>query len=529
MYNMLKQIFKFGVKNISAKDRNRKLDFAHLRTTNGYANNTKSTLDEVTWNDLNMDSVFESINHTNCSAGEEMLYSWLRNPLDNENEYEQRLNLIRKAEIEYARIEKLKTGLGKLAYCKYHLKEIMESKYESSKFQLAIHLLLAIANLAVLKYSVTNGISIITGILLLIFPINVYLHYRFKEKYGRQLEVLQYAMRMVNFCKVNLEDIRIVSPELSVKVSSLVGNLKSISKKEMSLFRIEGLDLVADYINITILVKEISYFSIAGRVQKLKDDINELYDCIGKLDAVISIITYRENLSQYCEPSFDNGYENIIADQVYHPLLEKPVSNSIELTKDVAITGSNMSGKSTFLRTIGINAIFAQSICTCLSKKYKTGFCRLITSISLNDAILESKSYFLMEAEAIKRMVDFKDDEYPTLILIDEIFKGTNPVERYAASMEILNNLGQGNTKVVVATHDLNILPELKGYEFYYFTENVTSEVLEFDYKIRFGTANTRNAVKILEYVKYPRELVKKIISRISLMECETVKSSRTC
>lgn len=124
-----------------------------------------------------------------------------------------------------------------------------------------------------------------------------------------------------------------------------------------------------------------------------------------------------------------------------------------------------------------------------------------------------------MEAEAIKRMVAYKDDAYPTLVLIDEIFKGTNPVERLASSVEILNDLGRGNTKTIVATHDLGILPDLKAYEYYYFREYVTEETLDFDYKVHAGISSTRNAIKILEFIHYPSELITRINQKIETME----------
>lgn len=178
---------------------------------------------------------------------------------------------------------------------------------------------------------------------------------------------------------------------------------------------------------------------------------------------------------------------------MYHPLITHPVANDFNIDSSIAITGSNMSGK----------------------------FYRILSSISLNDDILQGKSYFLMEAEAIKRMVAYKDDEYPSLMLIDEIFKGTNPVERLASSMEILNDLGRGNTRTIVATHDLQILPELIDYKYYYFKENVTQETLDFDYKVHSGISSTRNAIKILEFIHYPSELIKRINHKIETLEVQ--------
>ncbi len=124
-----------------------------------------------------------------------------------------------------------------------------------------------------------------------------------------------------------------------------------------------------------------------------------------------------------------------------------------------------------------------------------------------------------MEAEAIQRMLESKDSNLPSLVAIDEIFKGTNPVERLAAATEILNELSQANTLTVVATHDLQILPDLIMYDYYYFTENVTKHSLDFDYKLHNGISPTRNAVKLLEYIKYPDDIIDKINNRIELLE----------
>lgn len=525
MFRRLKIFFNISINK--HYESNREIDFQYLEKVNESSKRTKSTLDLITWNDMNMNKIFSKINFTSSSPGEEKLYTWLRNPLDRIDTFKKRLALIQKFEMESEKVEELSKALRNIGFNQYHLIEVMKSKYESKVKLLAIHSLLALTNLFLFFQLIVNGISLLSLFLLVLFPINIYLHYNFNQNYGCQLEVLQYSIKLLRFCKQFESDITEINPEISLELQTLLEKLKPISKKEMIIFRMEGFDLFADYINITFLLKEINYFSIAGVVQDLAKDIVRLYNIVGELDAIISIVKYRNSLSYYSEPKIIRDTEKIDLKEVYHPLLDNPISNTIEIEKDIAITGSNMSGKSTFLRTIGINIIFSQSICTSLAKKYVSRFYRIITSISLNDAILESKSFFLMEAEAIKRMLDVKDNEYPTIMLIDEIFKGTNPIERYAASMEILNDLGSGHTKVIVATHDLNILPELHGYDFHYFTENISSHGIKFNYKIHSGITKTRNAIKILQYVKYPNKLVDKINYRIETILAPSVAESK--
>ncbi len=501
------------------KKRDRKIDFENLKKSNVNKTKTKSSLDDITWNDLNMDSLFELLNYTNCSAGEETLYSWLKNPVDNEIDYNSRLTKINQAEKRKNEIHELKKAFEKMAYCKYHFEEVIDSEYKSNNLSLGIHCILTIINIVIIVQTLIHGISALLGILLVLFPVNLILHNLFLRKNGVQLEVLQYAIKLIKISKKNLNRINQISPQTSDSVTISINRLKPIMNKETMLFRLEGLDVLADYLNIVFSIKEINYYLIANKVNKMSADIKHLYGQIGELDAVISVIAYRDKLYNYCEPEIISSCNSLTIKEMYHPLLSDVISNSIITSSDVAITGSNMSGKSTFLRTVGVNAILAQSICTCLAKQYKTNYFRVITSISLNDTLTNAKSYFLVEAEAIKRMIDIRKDDYCTLILIDEIFKGTNPIERYAASMEILNTLGEGNTKVLVSTHDMNILDELKGYEYYYFTENVSKDELDFDYKIRPGIANTRNAIKILDYVNYPIEILDSINERINQSE----------
>ncbi|MTI68016.1 MAG: hypothetical protein FH753_15645 [Firmicutes bacterium] len=397
----------------------------------------------------------------------------------------------------------------------------MESSFLVSNIMKALFIILSTTNLGIIAYSIIKHelslFSVLT--LTLVFAVNIFIHFKFNEKYGAQLKVLNYTLRLIYFSRQNKNILKQYTQELANKLDEISVTLKNISKKGTVLFRAEGLDFIADYLNIAFLVKEINFLMISKEIHKHKKEILKAYNLIGELDAALSITRYRNDLDYYCEPNFFYNAEEIYITDMYHPLINDPISNSIHINNSIAITGSNMSGKSTFLRTIGLNTLFAQSICTSLSKEHKTGFYRLLTSISLNDDILQSKSYFLREAEAIKRMVSLKNDKYHSLILIDEIFKGTNPVERLAASMEILNILASGNTKVLIATHDLQILPKLVGYDYYYFTENVTKESLEFDYKIHKGITPTRNAIKILEFIKYPADIITKINKRIDVLE----------
>ena len=228
------------------------------------------------------------------------------------------------------------------------------------------------------------------------------------------------------------------------------------------------------------------------------------------MDALLATASYRASFEATCEPDFTASKQCLEAIDLKHPLLEKPVPNSLVLNKKgLVITGSNMSGKSTFLRTVGVNAILAQTMYTCIATSYKGDFFKIISSISPDDNLLGGKSYYLSEAEALLRIIKQCNDKIPTLCMIDEIFRGTNPVERVAAATVILKYLAKHNAIALVATHDLELTRTAEArYDCYYFREDINEKGLTFDYLMKKGVSPTRNAVRILKYIGYPEEII---------------------
>lgn len=517
MFEWIKRLFQ-KKEHLPSKKKRKQIDFQHLKNRWQARPKVKSYIDDITWHDLDMDDVFAKINYTVSSSGEEVLYRWLRTPLSDEASYLKRKELINQYGKNKQEETKLQVLLANIGYCKYDYESVIAYDFQVSKWMLPGFLALVLVNVSLIALSIINLTLMFLPYLLLSFAANMYIHYKFNTKYGSQVQALAYTFKLIRFCKKMKTSYEIGDSHMDDLFQDYAKKFASLGRKEAVILRLDGLDAIADYINIMFLIKEINFALIAGQVNKYQEDILSLYRLIGELDAVISINRYKDQVNNWCQPEF--GSEDVLfIEDMYHPILKDPVTNTIHIHKGIAITGSNMSGKSTFLRTIGINTIFAQSLCFSLSKQYKGKFRRIVSSISLSDNLLEGKSYFLMEAEAIKRIVDLRDDDYDSLILIDELFKGTNPLERLAASMEILNELIRGKMTVLIATHDLQILPELIGYEHYYFTENVTKHTLDFDYKIRQGITKTRNAIKLMEFVRYPEYLTKRIHQRIDDME----------
>ena len=168
-----------------------------------------------------------------------------------------------------------------------------------------------------------------------------------------------------------------------------------------------------------------------------------------------------------------------------------------------------MSGKSTFIRTVGVNAILAQTIHTCFAQEYQAPFLDVKASMGASDSLTESKSHYLSEVESIRVLVVSSQSGRQCLFLIDELFRGTNTVERVAAAKAILEYLNHSDNIVIAATHDIELAELLdQRYESHHFREIIQNDQMVFDYKLQKGTSSTRNAIAILEMFGYPESVV---------------------
>jgi DNA mismatch repair ATPase MutS len=194
---------------------------------------------------------------------------------------------------------------------------------------------------------------------------------------------------------------------------------------------------------------------------------------------------------------------------LYHPLLDNPVPNSISEERSVLITGSNASGKSTFVKTLAINAVLSETIFTSLSKSYKASYFMIYSSMALRDNIFSNESYYIVEIKSLKRIIDSLNEDIPALCFIDEVLRGTNTLERIAASSHILSSLAKSNTLVFAATHDIELTHILdKYYSNYHFQERISENEILFDYKLYEGRAVSKNAIKLLGMLGYSKDII---------------------
>ncbi|MCE2995375.1 MAG: MutS-related protein [Cyclobacteriaceae bacterium] len=206
---------------------------------------------------------------------------------------------------------------------------------------------------------------------------------------------------------------------------------KSGIEGELSQFGNYLLELVKSF----LLIEVWGLFWIVKELESKQSHIEVLIEYVGDIDMAISILSLRAGESKTCEPQLVNKSKTITIKGAYHPLIEHCVSNDIHIDgKSVLITGSNMSGKSTFLRTFLINSILAQTIYTCFADEFISPPLRQFSSLRIDDNLFQGKSYYFQEVSTIATFLEASETPYQNLFVLDEVFKGTNTIERIASA-----------------------------------------------------------------------------------------------
>jgi DNA mismatch repair ATPase MutS len=279
--------------------------------------------------------------------------------------------------------------------------------------------------------------------------------------------------------------------------------------------------VVYEYVNLILLLDANGVYFGAAELRRRGSAFLRLAVAIGDVDAAISVASFRAGRSDWTRPRFRPSGAPAIFKEVSHPLVEDAVPNTITIGpgSGVLITGSNMSGKSTFLRTIGVATVMAQTLNTCLAAEYEAPVFTLRSCIGRANDLLTGRSYYITEVESLLGLVEASADSSSHLFLLDELFRGTNAVERIAAGQAVLQELVvDGNRPkphiVLAATHDgelVDLLSEL--FAAYHFGDAVGADGLVFDHRLQPGRATTRNAIALLRLHGAPDTLISRALT----------------
>ncbi|BAX81984.1 MutS-related protein [Labilibaculum antarcticum] len=477
-------------------------------------------LSDKTCNDLDFDELFMFLDRTNSKIGQQYLYNKLREiPSDSKHlELDEELITQFASDSDF-RLE-IQAELTKLDQREtYYISTLFQEGYlEQPKWFFVMRLLSFTSILSVLLLPFNLKLVFV---LIGVFIINICFHLWNKKNlssYSGSISQLLILKRVANhlFQHENLKKINPILTE-SIKVIDQVRNSMLIFKLES---KIEGdfqviLWSLLELIKILFLLEPLLLFGVLKRLDTRREEVEKVYSFVGRVDALVSIASLRVGAEVNCIPEICEENSRIIGDQIYHPLIFDCVTNQIVVNdKSVLLTGSNMSGKTTFIRAIGINVITGLTINTCFAKSMAIPRARIHSAIRISDDLMNDKSYYFEEVLTIKDMIDNAGKGTANLFLLDEIFKGTNTIERISAGKAVLSSLAKNENIVFVSTHDIELTDLLEDeYELYHFSEIVSDKSVDFDYKLKEGKLKNRNAIRILQINGYPDEIIEEAIA----------------
>jgi len=475
--------------------------------------NENEIVDDKTWSDLNLDDVFSIIDRNSSPIGQQYLYHLLHKYENDSNKLTERFKLIEyfknnselreSLQLEFARLDDTNS---------YFIAPLIYGELPSRPKYYYIFFILSYLALISLPLVFVKGYFIF--LTLVLFLTNLIINHIFTKKIHQyfagfsSLNLLFITAKKISIPKDNnINELQYVKSKYSLikilnkKIGSLV--LDKASMNDM----LAGL---VDYLNIYLLYDLKIYSTSVGLIRKHQNEIQQIFKNIAELDLSIAIASFLSNQPTYCIPEFSDN-NSISFSDIYHPLIPNAIQNNLhELKKSALITGSNMAGKTTFIKTVGVNFILAQTLNFCLSKNAKIPKLIVKSAIARTDDLESDKSYFLVEVEELQNFIELSKSNSKYLFLIDEIFRGTNTVERLSASTAVLEFLNKKNF-VLVTTHDIELQELLnQEYEMFHFSEQVEDNNFHYDYKIQNGPTSSGNAIRLLEIKNYPKEITDK-------------------
>lgn len=470
------------------------------------------TVDDKTWSDLEMEEVFARIDRTTSVIGRQYLYAILRiyNKDDFDHKKHRRSDLYSLFRTDADFRERIQRALYPLrssrsAYLTTLLYEELPPKpkyyyllYFSSGLFFLFLALIAVNSAFIFAAA---GLALCNLLINTFYGRIVFRHFADLASFTTMLSAVGNFARIVPPIKINELD----------TLRNLNGLAAGLNKKVfwLCLDEMQASDLATaffGFLNLFGLSRLIAFLRTVDDLTKSREQIRRIFEAIGSLDAHIAIASWMQSLPVSAIPSF-NSTGTIDVAGMYHPLIEEAVGNSLFLQKESAlITGSNMAGKTTFIKTVGLNVIIARTLFVCLAERASLPRLIVRASIKGEEKVIDGQSYYSREIDQIGEFLNCPEDRF--LFLIDEIFRGTNTIERIAIGAATLRYLSRRNM-VLVTTHDVQLQPLLDDCSrLFHFSEQVDGNRYYFDYILRDGPCRAGNAIKLIELKGYPPNLV---------------------
>lgn len=465
-------------------------------------------------------SLFQSINRTCTFFGKVRLAEWLQNHLHEKTPIEKRQEMIREISEHTLFREQFR-----VAGLVHHGQSSDGEKIQAWSQSPAQYLHAGWVKAFIWGVPVINSLLLITSLagwtsfswLGLSFGIFLVLSFgiikratSIQETYGKQLKSLNGYARLIALAKAEewkSAGMQELMERFNLNGQSPVQALQQLSKE------LDRLDLRNNQF-LYVLLEGSIFFQLQEivRIERWKvrygQHISEWLETVGELDALCSLGTFAYNHPQYTYPELTEKPFCFLATQMGHPLM--PASQCVKNDATIPsrpffliITGANMAGKSTYLRTIGVNYLLACIGAPVCCERLRLHPNQLITSLRTSDSLSDNESYFFAELKRLKRIIDLLNQGQQLFIILDEILKGTNSMDKQKGSFDLIRQFMQLKANGIIATHDLLLGSLIKQFpeeiRNYCFEADIKENELTFSYKLREGVAQNMNACFLMK------------------------------
>ena len=466
-------------------------------------------------------SLYQYINRTASEMGNSTLAHWLLNPSDT-NTILQRQSAVKELSKQNEWRQKLQAlGAAKkiqtATQTRLHSWFEEEDRFINNKIWLLLRYLLPAIILTVIILNITDVLSnYIRNYFLLAAAVTAFyiskkvtpLHQQV-SKMTDELEVLTDSIQLIEqteFKAPFLQELQNQFRQQNGKASTKLKQLKKI---------LERLDMrynIVVFIPLDILLQWDLQQVLALEKWKQQNHKNVIawFTALGSFEAVNSLSTLSFNHPEWCFPTLKEEHFFIDGKSIGHPLIptDKCVNNPLKIDNTgelMLVTGSNMAGKSTYLRSIGVNTILAMAGAPVCAKYFCLSPVQIISSMRIADNLEESTSTFYAELKKLKTIIDKVNNNEKVFILLDEILRGTNSLDRHTGSVALIKQLIKHKAAGIIATHDVELAEMKKDYPInilnYHFDVQVSNDELYFDYRLKEGICTSLNASILMKKI----------------------------
>ena len=466
---------------------------------------TDSQVDGQTWHDLDLYRGFDQLNYTQSSIGAEALYQKMRlikfqpeaSLQELEDFFDHHPDLRLKVQVVMNQLGKKNHNMARSI--------VANPGKQDSKIYLSLYIFLAclpVFSLFFLPFFKIQAMMVLVASA----TFNIIFSSIRNWSNKMRLDRVSYLVRIFASTE-KLSHLAIPKQEALKQAVQPFKKTKVISGILQSPTGSSEMEIILIYLNFLFLIPQIAQVYIYQQVRIHQKEAQEAINLLGELEVAISLLRHKRDVELVCHPYFKKE-GGIKGKGIYHPLLTDPVANDVRFEKNMVISGDNASGKSTYLKMVAINCILAQGLGFAYGESLELSYGHVMTSMDVSDDIEVGDSYFITESKTILRMIESLEKSGFHYFFIDELFKGTNTIERIGSGLGIVRWLSRHDCLYMISSHDIELVAASGAVnDNYHFDSRYVDGEIVFDYQIKQGAAVTKNAVNTLKSLHFPSEI----------------------